>query len=203
MSLSATLPCFSVSYWISHSKQKGFLITCDQFSLNSLQEQSEVPSNKKGMIRRAQTTWDVKKFSAELRQCVIHLCSVDEVFDVRSSGGMDQDRGVVSTPLQEEDTLSRESQWTAQKTKERSTSRKSNSSEKTTADRTLKPDTDTQSVTSNVSSTGSVNSVSMGKVIKTQLVSIEKVSYHRTEDSKLLSASTHEPGGVSIISIFT
>lgn len=200
------LPTFSVAYWISHSKHKGFQITCDQFNLTSLQEQSLSQIND-GLVHRAQSNWSVKKFSSELKQCVVHLCSVSEQPEQKMSDSTESnnDRGAVSTPDYDGDGVSLESQWTAHKPKERSASKKSNHSNHSERTTLSDPDTikrqpnadfDSQSVASQTSRVSGA-SQSAGSVTKTRLISIERVTYHRTEDSILESTNSHEAGGVS------
>ena len=199
------LPESSIAYWISHSKHKGFCIKCDQFNLTCLQEQS-LSQIDDGLVHRAQSNWSVKKFNLELKQCVIDLCSVAEPQNQKDVDDADL-KGAASAVMQDEgDTISLESQFTARKQKLRSASKKSNqsndSSEKTTlADTdTLKesaiPEVDTESLASQTSRVSGASQTT-GTVTKTQLISIERVWYQRTEDSRLESTGNDETTGVS------
>lgn len=76
MSLSVYLPNFSVSYWMSQSRLKGFHLTADLLTLTSDYSQ-RWKDPKDNLIRRTETDWVMDKFHSELKQCVVNLCEYD------------------------------------------------------------------------------------------------------------------------------
>lgn len=161
---------------MSQAQQKGFVLDMDSLTLNSRLKQTFSSPND-GLIRRPISSWSVKKFQADLRQCVIHLCSVDSSQPTASQPAANSPSGStvtetdVPTDVADGSGSSRllECQYL---TEDLSPS-------------DVKPDLSSNDSHSSTSTDQDTDNGSKNTIKKTKLASVERVTYTRTDDQIL------------------
>lgn len=176
LTLEVQLPAFSVSYWVSHSKMIGFKLAAHSIVMRSRLKQA-LSDRTDGLIHRPDPTWSVEKYRSELRKCVIHLCSNEPPEILQRSNSRTT---IVST---------------------NSAARNNQDGLASVDEQSEDEEADTQSIgaVSITSDTNTILSAKVDRVRETELISIERVTYNRTDDRIL--DMLHENSDAKVLSI--